>query len=96
MSKEPPVYLVREEDTQTDNTKPIVRAARGWKGKVSQLCWVGRRARSSLKRVMAELDFQGGVHQTDQVGNSAHGGGHSMCKGSEVWKRMAQWGTTGA
>lgn len=29
----------------------------------------------------------------DDVGNSAPGGGPGLCKGTEVWKRMAWWET---
>ena len=34
----------------------------GWKGWRCRLCWVGEATAPSLKRVMAELSFQGGVH----------------------------------
>ena len=85
---------------QNDATKATGRAVRGthtWKGKRWQLCWVGGKDRSSLKSVMAELNFQGGIHQMDQEGRSIHDGGCSTHKSSEVQKRMVLgWGPRGA
>lgn len=51
------------------------------------------RDRSSLKKVMTELNFQGGAHHMDHMGARAYGGGHSTIRSMEVWKR--RWGTMG-
>lgn len=58
---------------------------------------MGAKARSSLKSVIAELNFQGGIHQMDPEGSSVHDGGYSTPKSSEAQKRMARgWGPRGA
>lgn len=84
---------------QNDTTKPTgrtVRDAHGWKGKRWQLCWVRRKDRSSLKSVVAELKFQGGIHQMDHEEGRVCGRGHSTCRSLEMWKRKSWRGTMGA
>lgn len=83
---------------QNDTTKPTGGAVRGWKGRRCQLCCggQGRGGRSSLRRVMAELNFQGKFTKMDYVGNIAPGGGHNVCKDrwcGREWHGGQLWGS---
>lgn len=54
---------------------------------------MGGKDRSTLQSVIAELNFQGGIHQMDQEGSNIHDRGCSTHQSSEVHKRMAHgWG----